>query len=324
MAAMPETNALTESEEKFFTSKGEEGGSEPESGTGTEQVESATGTAPDAVPPVDKKAGVEDEFRNADGSPKMVEKAALKEERDRRKAERQAKEEAQRKVLTLETRFKTLEDLARAPAKAQAEPEVPDINTDPVGHFKAKTAQLERELADTRKWRQEQEQQSSAINNVQRISQLAQAQEGEFKKITPDYDDASGHLRSLRDAQLVAYGVSDPQERLNIIAQDAITIAAQALSTGKNPAQVIYDMAKASGYQGKTPVATQAAPQSGKGPSEEEKVKKAAKWQVAGGSLGQMNGASQTPTTLEMISRMSDDEFAEATKGEKWRKLFGA
>lgn len=318
---MPDVIELTPEETKFFATQGAEA---PET---VESVPAKEVAKQDQRPEGDDNANKGHDPSEADSLDKdekpsgTVPQKALHEERERRKAAQKDAEEARTNFTKLQSRLDTLQEIARSTvqrSETPTAPVTPDINTDPVGHFKAKTEALERELSDTRKWRTEQEQRGQATNNIQRIAQIAQAKEAEFKQTAPDYDDASTHLRNLREAQLIAYGITDPMRRGNIIAEDAITIAATALSENKNPAEIIYNMAKASGYAKKAVEQAQAVDNT---PSETKKVQMARDGQKAGASIQQINGAASKTTTMQALLEMNDDEFAAATKGDKWKKL---
>lgn len=315
---MPDMLELTPEETKFFTTQGAEvpPASEPatpEQAKRQEQPKSEAKTT--AEPEVEAEK---------DEKSKTVPHGALHEERELRKAEKKRADEATEKFIKLQSRLDTLTEIAKAglqqPKQEPAAPQIPDINTDPVGHFRALREQDRRELDALKSKLSEQESRGAQVNNVQRITQIAQAQEAEFVKANPDYNAASAHLLNLREAQLIAFGITDPAERANIRNQDAVTIATTALAQNRNPAQVVYEMAKASGYK---PAETKSAETKPAAPSEAEKVKMAAKGQEAGQSLNQINGAANPPTTLESLLKMDEAEFAEATKGDKWRKLIG-
>jgi hypothetical protein len=324
---MADTVELSTAEKAFFDSKGEASPTadvpNPEGAVADPKAPAATEQDHQSAAPEAAKTAGDEEDAQVGGDPRK----ALHEERERRRAIAKERDEIKTNFTKLQSRIDTLTEIAKTaasplqPLKAEAPTEIPDINTDPVGHFKALRAQDRAELDQMKAWKVAQERQFEQTNNVQRISQLAQAQESEFKKTTPDYDQASAHLMQQRDAELLAYGISDPMERKNIIAQDAIQIAASALGQNKNPAQVIYEMSKARGYVGKAPAAASPAP--GKAPTEAEKVRMAAAGQKAGASLGQLNGAASPPTTLESLASMSDEDFAKATAGGQWRKLMG-
>lgn len=321
---MPELETLSAEEKSFFDTKGD-------------VPEPAQETLAPVVAPEPAKAAAEPaKAEAAEDGPEPDERAKngiladLIAERAEKKLERTRREKAEADFLKLSTRLDTLQEIAKAQAAKPAEAEIPDINTDPVGHFKAKTALLEKELNETKSWRLKQEEQTGVQNNVQRIGQLAIAHEAEFTKTTPDYNDASTFLRNQRDAELKAYGIMDPAQRNGIIAQDALNIAAQALADGKNPAEIIYGMSQARGYQKKPAGATKEAPalatdaglqNAADQITDAMKVAMAAAGQKAGQSLGQVNGAAKAPLSIDALLKMSDDEFADATKGNKFRQL---
>ena len=248
---MADTVELSTSEKAFFDSKGETspvapGAAEPDKVVTEGQTPAAA--EPNQQAATEQPAAGNEEDANVGGDPRK----ALHEERERRRAIAKERDEIKTNFTKLQSRIDTLTEIAKTATNPQTvsretPPEIPDVNIDPVGHFKAKDAIREKEIQELRAWKSAQDQRFEQTNNVQRISQIAQVQEAEFKKTTPDYDDASKHLMSQRDAELLAYGVTDPMERKNIIAQDAIQIAAHALGQNKNPAQIVYEMAKARG-----------------------------------------------------------------------------
>lgn len=80
----------------------------------------------------------------------------------------------------------------------------------------------------------------------------------EFAKTTPDFPQAYAHLRMQRMEDLRDLGV--PESRLaEALLHDELAATQTAIAQGKNPAQVIYNMAKRGGYVAKP--APQGAPQ---------------------------------------------------------------
>lgn len=352
------SDELTPAEQKYFETGGQaEIPGTPAAETKTEVVVEAKEEAKPAVvaevkeakeaPKQEAKAEAvqetekkEDQEENKKVSGLLTE---LQQERERRRAEAKGRQESEKQFAALQARLDTLARLAAAQGQQQTEAEIPDVTVDPVGHFKAKNDVLERQLRENGEWRKQQEnwraqqeQQAQAVNNIQRLTQLANAHEVEFRKSTPDYDEASSYMRATRDAELEAYGIKDGFQRAQMIQQDAINIAAQALADSRNPAEVIYAMARARGYQVKAKTApaaaAQAAPVVQAAPvtasaaqtvSDEIKVAMAAKGQQAGQSIGQVPGGAAPAVTLDSLAKMSDAEFADATKGDKWRKLMG-
>jgi hypothetical protein len=55
--------------------------------------------------------------------------------------------------------------------------------------------------------------------------------------------------------------------------------------------------------------------------SEADKVALAARGQAASKSLSAVGGGPTGSLTLEVLAGMNDDEFAEATRGDRWQRL---
>jgi hypothetical protein len=141
----------------------------------------------------------------------------------------------------------------------------------------------------------------------------------------PDFLAAYRHARQARVSELCTLGYS-PQEALAITFDNEAEIISNAYASGHNPAQVIYDYAQRHGYRGRSAGgpehrAAGLAPRSGSAMSEVEKVVLAARGQAASKSLSNAGGGSTGTLTLEALAGMSDEEFAEATKGDRWQKL---
>ncbi len=156
---------------------------------------------------------------------------------------------------------------------------------------------------------------------------MAQSHEIEFTKANPDYTDAFQYLRQNRDAELIAMGYSDPGMRQQIISNDAIQIAAQALQTNRNAAEAVYNIAKARGWAPKTPPSPAATPKPAEPHPDTVKLQNVAKGQKTAASLGQVNGSAPAETGIKAVLDMSDEDFAAKYAGQdgeaNWRKLMG-
>jgi hypothetical protein len=140
----------------------------------------------------------------------------------------------------------------------------------------------------------------------------------------PDFLAAYRHARQARVSELRALGYA-PQEALAITFDNEAEIINNAYATGRNPAQIIYDYAQRHGYRGSSNGSRRDAgeipPIRGGGMSEAEKVALAARGQAASKSLSAAGGGATGALTLEALAGLSDDEFAEATRGDRWQKL---
>lgn len=253
------------------------------------------------------------------GKQRKVDYGAFHAEREKRKASDAKAQEAERNLATALGRFSVLEQIAKqqtAPAQATTET-IPDINTDPVGHFKAQFEKTQRELADVTRWRQAQEGEKTALNNAQQLARIAADSEVEFTKSTPDYADAAKHLIASRTAELKALGFKDGDIQ-QYIRSDSVMIAAQALNNNMSPAAVVYEFAKARGYQARAAAAVADPAQT----ADALKIAAAAKGQKEASPLGQVGGQAAATTSVDALLKMSDADFEKATQGDNWRKLF--
>jgi hypothetical protein len=145
----------------------------------------------------------------------------------------------------------------------------------------------------------------------------------------PDFMDAYVHARQARVAELTSLGYG-PEEALAITFDNEREIINNAFAAGRNPAQVIYDFAIRRGYRPAGEAQLSAAPSQiplakpagrARPMSEAEKIALAARGQSASKSLSAAGGAATGTLTLEALAGMSDEEFAEATKGDRWQRL---
>lgn len=277
----------------------------------------------------------------ATGKARTVNYGAFHSERERRKSETKARQaaeasaqEAKTQLATLAGRFQTIQELVQASQRQpqqQVAPQVeqivvPDIAEDPVGHFQAQNRLLEQKLQSTTKaledvnnWREAQTAEGQAMQNVQRLTQIAQNHEKEFREKEPSYDEAFAYVKNMRDQELTFMGYTNPAHRQQIIQQDALQIAAQALQGNMNAAEVVFNIAKSRGFAPKAP--TPALTPVVQSP-DAKKIATIAKGQQASQSLGQVSGSAIPETSVEALLKMSDKDFEAATKGEKWRELF--
>lgn len=258
----------------------------------------------------------------ATGKQRKVDYGAFHAEREKRKSAETGRQEAEKQLATAMGRFSVLEQLARQTQPkpvGEAPVEVPDINTDPVGHFKALYEQSQNKISDLDKWRQNQESQQTQYQNVQRLTQIALTHEADFSKTTPDYQDAASYVRAVRDQELQAMGYNDPAARQQIIHQDALQIAAQALQGNMNAAEVVYNIAKARGYQVKTGAKPAAPIPTG----DIKKLETVANGQKQGSPLSEANGSAPAEMSVEAILKMPEADFAKWATPDNWRKIAG-
>ena len=252
---------------------------EADAAPGDAPPQEAEAPEPEAAEPEQQQASDEEREKRRRG---LV--GELQDEREKRKA---ALAEAQREREERAQLAKVVERLMATqapPQDAPRAPELPPLDTDPVGHFQAKTEALERQLQALAAERQ----QAAQANDV--FARVAQA-EAEFSQATPDYQAAVTHLHRTFQAEEAALGL--PRGYM------AQAVASQALQTGKNPAEVAYQLAAARGY-------AKAAPASKADPIEtlERGV------QAARGVASVNGGAPRGALDMATIASWSPEEFS--------------
>jgi hypothetical protein len=255
-----------------------------------EEIAAADDQPAEVKTPVEgeKKEPREDEKKQT-----LVPHAALHEERKKRQELearfRQETTERQRREAVLADRVQQL----YAAAQQNNQPQI-DAN-DPIAVHEHKLAQLERANAEQAQRQQWEDQQRQQASQTQALIGWAQGQAQEFKAEAPDFDAAYKHVADNRVNQLRAMGLS-PQEINAAMVRDELWVYDQAYRTGKNPAQVIYEMAKNTGYAGRKD-------------NPEQKMQTLQKGLEASKNLGNGGGQAGWPTA-EQIADMPEADFA--------------
>jgi hypothetical protein len=238
-------------------------------------------------------------------APKTVPLAALHEERQRRKELAAELAQARQATLDLERRVE-----ARLAALTKPkEPEAPAWDENPAEHLRHQLSQVTQQTQATQaqieQWQQAQQRQAM----VQQLATRVNAAESEFMAQAPDYNDAVTFLRDRRVAELTVLGLEETAARTQS-ARELSEAALYFAQQGRNAAEIAYSLAKAKGYTPRN-----------QHPTDQQKFETQAKGATAR-SLGSGGPAKNNLTAAQLLA-MSDDEFAEATSGNKWQKLVG-
>lgn len=292
--------------------------------------------AVDPEPP-DSITGAQEDAPVADKRSQMVPHAALHEERERRKAveaqiaeERKARQTLEERTNLLLQRLNLGTDGQPQPASPAA-PEIPKIEEDPVGHLLGQIAQQRQVIDNLVGAVQQRSQQDQHAQTLATIQQRAMIAEREFRQQTEDYDAAVAHLLTAREKVLDMAGYADPAARQQMIAREALDVANRALQMGRNPAQMIYELAQAHGYQKKAPApaeggnegdgADQAA---ARAPLTERIAQQERGQQQDGRTLSGVRGSGPRPLTAQRLAEMGADEFMKMMDTPEGRELMGA
>ena len=139
----------------------------------------------------------------------------------------------------------------------------------------------------------------------------AASQEQQFEAATPDYRAAMGHLVNARQAQLEALGVADPAARQQMLANEVAQIAIQTRQQGRNFAETLYRLAKASGYAVAQPAPSPVADaiEAPATPAERQAAT-IERGKAMSATVGSVGTAPATKLSPERIANMSDREFS--------------
>jgi hypothetical protein len=193
--------------------------------------------------------GTTDEDDQSQPGGKHVPLGALQEERNLRKQlQDRERELVTQNTALLERMTKILELQGQPPKVEQPQVEqLPDFIDDPVGHINGLKAQFQRELQQLQQQLQGQGQHQQQQVQFNQMAATAAAQEASFREVTPDYDAAVAHFQSVKMAEYAAFGFS-PEQCAQQLGRDSLALVQHSLSNGKNPAEVLYGMAKALRY----------------------------------------------------------------------------
>lgn len=300
------TEGLTPAELRYFSSGGADVPGEREAAPPAAEAAQPQAATPDAQQPPAPAA--EQPAQQPQQDQRQVNKGALDEERNRRRAAERALESLNQRFAALEARL--------APQPQQQQPQgLPPVDEDPVATVKYLRGVVE------------QHQQAQA-EEVQIVGVLQQSDrlEKEYAESVPDYDAALDYLRNQLLAEAQISGVPHPVAMQHIKRQAAQT-AALAMQQGKNPGEVFYAYARARGWNGQqqapaTP-ALQTPPAAPAAPQQPQTAAHAAlamlqQGQAASQSLTAAPGRTPEGATLQDIASLEGDDFLNAwTRAEK-------
>jgi hypothetical protein len=261
-------------------------------------------------------------------------------------AERASTAAEREKWARLDERLKVFQQAVEPPAQQPAAP--PDPEADPFGYMRWLGEQVNGLAGKT----------DQVATNVQERDAATELQTTyvrdarEFATRQADFGQAYNWLMANRDAELSAAGYTDPAERMRIITLDERDIVARALmarQTNPNaagPAQIIYGLARARGFQAPAPAAplpSGSAGHTGNGaaasspapaaapPTVTQQVEAIQRGQAASRSLSSAGGApAPAGIDLAKLADMDDNEYAAwrssltAAQRKEFTSLIGA
>lgn len=195
-------------------------------------------------------AAPETQETESDEQPRQVPLKALQEERQKRAQYEQMLAQREQELYQMQ-QWAAQQQAAQQQSQQPSEPIVePDPDTDPIGYIKYAREQ-QRQLQESL---QQQQQAIAERQYVEQLNTVAYQAATQMQQMVPDYQDAYKYAINSRAQELVALG-THPQAVAAILQQEELRLIDTALQNRKNPAQAIYEFAKARGFQGKTAAA---------------------------------------------------------------------
>lgn len=167
--------------------------------------------------------------------------------RDTQKALKAERTERQKLNARLEALEKAPTKAEKAPTPAELAAMLRDDDDDPIGQI-----QTLAKLAKVLVGETEQESQADRVAQqraqaLQSVSNSMKEYEDDFRELTPDYDKAAKHFMDARAEELKDTGLDG--NALNLAMQnDFAGIVSRSIAAGKDPAEIIYNMAKRRGF----------------------------------------------------------------------------
>lgn len=277
----PVDNYLSAEEESYFKTggKNEERIGYDESGEpdGSKTPADSEGISDDDTGATDEPANVEPSEESDDTSPVSDEpetdedtetssetkrdyEKAFKTERHKRRELKEALDVQARKTAQMEA---TLEGLKQSmlkpsetPPQAALKPAevVPDGEVDPIGYQQYEINQLKNSLKQQQDYLTSQQQSTQRNLAEQAFIQTYKQSAAQFAQSTPDFNDAYNYIVEARTKEFVAAGYTKA-EADRLVIEDEMAIASRAFQDKVNPAERVYNLAKARGYtEQKAPV----------------------------------------------------------------------
>jgi|ERR1700692_220955 len=191
-----------------------------------------------------------------------------------------------------------------------AEVPAPDKTLDPLGYMTHQMEKLQAQIDAMTKAQTETTAQTQQQREAEQFMNTVRSQVAAFEKATPDYQEAYKHLMTTRMQDFTDLGMTKEQIQQNL-ANEEMLITRQALAAGKNPAELVYSMAKRYGFKAApAPVAP------------ENKLDTIKKGMEASKTAERATPPESGKVTLETALQASDRDLTQAVD-KQWEELFG-
>lgn len=297
---MSEENTITDEQiEKFFETGGEEA---------LEGFESDADSADDIKEPETEAA----EPEGIKNTPNDEIDAIIRERDNYKKAmdsERIQRKEAQQELQRLKTLEEKLSELEK-----NKSPEI-DFDEQPLEALKKQNSELLTKQEHFDNYIKSKEEEAKLKQEFDSFSSEVQIKTHEFAKNKPDYSEAYQHLMESRTSELRLQGYQESDIK-EIVAQDELSLAYNAMKNGVNPGELVYNLSKHRGYVPKAETSMNEA---------SEKLDRIGKGTALSKSLGGTGGNVSVDFSIDSLDGMSQDEIDKLVADEaSWEKLMGS
>ena len=215
--------------------------------------------------------------------------------------ERQQKSQLQQRLQGMESQLgdvQQLRDELNTYRQSYQQNEQQDkFNDDPANFLKQRVDELDQQHQDLLNQSQQANQEALAFNNEMNA---IRSQTSQYAQKNPDYNERFNFVQNRRMKEFELLGV--PQEQWQTqLENESIQLARVAMQQGRNPAELLSELASHWGYQGQT------APESPNQETNEQNLTRLEQGQKAASTLS--SGGQSDDSLLKRIENMSDKEF---------------
>ncbi len=232
---------------------------------------------------------------------KVVPYGALHEERERRKELSRELNDIRERNAKMEERFQQFQQRLTQPQVQE-----PSFDDDPIGALKAEQERLRDNIQYFNQTAAQQQQQQQHQQQINQLTSMYQQNLAVYAKENPDFVAAYQDVSKKQFEGYVAAGFS-VEEADKLAKEDELGLAMKAYRDGVNPAERVYQFAKARGYAAKAATPTV---------NNQQKLETIEKGMQAGKSLSSATGKGADPLSLEALAEMDDADLE-----KNWDKI---
>jgi hypothetical protein len=233
-------------------------------------------------------------------------KAAVREEREKRKNIERKLQENQDKIQRMENIFSQMQNANNRQQQEEKLNNLPTYEDDPFEYLRHQNEMLVKQQQNLYQSLAQQNQQSQTQQKLNNLISEASIKVKEFAKEKPDYDDAYNYLREFKLKEYEISGFT-PQQASEFLHEDEMNLIMNSKQKGENPAKIIYNLSKIAGYNSKNSKISET----------DAKLNTIEKGMKSSPKISRTGMGRQNKVTLESLASLEGDDFDKA-----WSKMF--